>query len=129
MAKSGLIDSIGSTQMAAQRALKRLPAATTLGQHLRSLRLRQALDQKTVASRAGVALNAVKKLESGKNSTVRSLLLILRVLGREDWLSALAPQVSISPLDLLKLKKPRQRAPRRNPANRRRSSDRVDADK
>jgi transcriptional regulator with XRE-family HTH domain len=85
-------------------------ASAALGGHLRTLRLRQGLDQQTLAARAGVALNAVKQLESGRNSTVRSLLLVLRALGRESWLDSLAPQVTISPLQILENKAPRQRA-------------------
>jgi transcriptional regulator with XRE-family HTH domain len=86
-----------------------------LGQHLRDLRLRQNIDQRQLAERADVALNAVKNLEGGKGSTVTSLVKVLRALGREEWLGTLAPQVSISPLQMLKNKKPlRQRAsPRR----------------
>lgn len=91
---------------------KPMPAAVTLGAHLRSLRLRQGVDQRTLAARAGVALNAVKNLESGQNSTIRSLLLVLRALGREDWINSLAPQVSISPLEILERKTPRRRASR-----------------
>lgn len=94
------------------------PEASQLGESLRALRLRQGMDQETLAARAGVALNAVKKLEYGKNSTVRSLLLVLRALGREDWLNGLAPQVSISPLQMLGRKAPRQRASRKSAAGR-----------
>lgn len=82
-----------------------------LGQHLRSLRLRQNIDQRQFAKQAGVALNVVKRLEAGKGATVTSLVKVLRSLGREEWLRTLAPQVTISPLQLLKDKKPvRQRA-------------------
>ena len=82
-----------------------------LGQHLRSLRLRQNISQRELAERASVALNVVKKLEGGKGATVTSLIKVLRALGREDWLNALAPRVSVSPLQMLKNKKPvRQRA-------------------
>ncbi len=85
-----------------------------LGRQLRTLRLRLDLDQRQLAERAGIALNAVKNLESGNGSTVRSLIRALRVLNRTEWLGALAPAVSISPLQLLKTKAPRQRAsPRR----------------
>lgn len=85
-----------------------------LGQHLRSLRLRQNLDQRALAERSGVALNVVKRLEAGRGATTRSLIRVLRVLGRADWIHSLAPEVSISPMQMLKTKKPRQRAsPRR----------------
>ncbi len=85
-----------------------------LGRQLRSLRLRQDLDQRTLAGRAGVALNVVKNLEAGKGSTVSSLIRVLRALGRADWLNSLSPTVSISPMQLLKAKPVRQRASRKS---------------
>jgi transcriptional regulator with XRE-family HTH domain len=89
-----------------------------LGRQIRALRLRQNLDQQLLADRAGIALNAVKNLESGKGATLRSLIQTLRVLNRVDWLRALAPAVSISPVQMLEAKAPRQRASRkRNKAN------------
>jgi transcriptional regulator with XRE-family HTH domain len=83
-----------------------------LGRQIRTLRLRQNLDQQQLAERAGIALNAVKNLESGKGSTLRSMIQALRVLNRLDWLQALAPTVSISPVQMLNAKAPRQRASR-----------------
>ena len=88
--------------------------AVELGEQLRALRLRQNVNQQQLAARAGVALNAVKNLESGKGATVGSLLKVLRALGREDWLRALSPQVSISPLQALTRKPTRQRASRKS---------------
>jgi transcriptional regulator with XRE-family HTH domain len=85
-----------------------------LGQQIRALRLRQNLDQQQLAERAGIALNAVKNLERGKGATLRSLIQALRVLNRVDWLRALAPAVSISPVQMLKAKVPRQRASPKN---------------
>jgi transcriptional regulator with XRE-family HTH domain len=84
-----------------------------LGRQIRSLRLRQNIDQQQLASQAGIALNAVKNLESGKGATLRSLVQILRVLNRVDWLRALAPPVSISPVQMLRTKAPRRRASRK----------------
>lgn len=81
-----------------------------LGQQVRAIRLRQNIDQQRLAEQAGVALNAVKNLEGGKGSTVASLTKILRALGRVEWLSTLAPAVSISPLQMLNEKPVRQRA-------------------
>ena len=83
-----------------------------LGRQIRMLRLRQNLNQQQLAERAGIALNAVKNLENGKGATLRSLAQALRILGRLDWLRALAPVVSISPVQMLKAKGPRQRASR-----------------
>lgn len=84
-----------------------------LGDQLRVVRLRQNLDQRELAAQAGVALNAVKNLERGKGATVRSLVKVLQALGREGWLQTLAPPVSVSPMQMLKRKTPRQRASRR----------------
>jgi transcriptional regulator with XRE-family HTH domain len=84
----------------------------TLGRHLRNLRLRQNVDQRQLAEQAGVALNVVKNLEAGRGATVKSLVRVLRALGRAEWLDALAPAVSISPLQMLKAKPSRQRVSR-----------------
>lgn len=86
-----------------------------LGRQIRALRLRQNLDQQQLADQAGIALNAVKNLEHGRGATLRSLIQVLRVLNRVDWLRALAPAVSISPVQMLKTKAPRQRASPRQP--------------
>ncbi len=83
-----------------------------LGRQLRDLRLRQNINQRQLAERAGVALNVVKNLEVGKGATVKSLVKVLRTLGRIEWLDTLAPAVSISPLQMLKSKPLRQRASR-----------------
>jgi transcriptional regulator with XRE-family HTH domain len=84
----------------------------TLGRQLRDLRLRQNVDQRLLAEQAGVALNVVKNLEAGKGATVKSLVKVLRTLGRADWIDSLAPMVSISPMQMLKTKPSRQRASR-----------------
>ncbi len=81
-----------------------------LGQQIRSQRLRLNIDQLQLSKQAGVALNAVKNLESGKGATISSLVKVLRALNREEWLGTLAPIVSISPLQMLKAGKTRQRA-------------------
>jgi transcriptional regulator with XRE-family HTH domain len=73
-----------------------------LGAHLRELRLLKNLDQQSLAERAGVSLNAIKHLEGGKGARVHSLIKTLRALERVDWLDALAPTVSISPMLLLR---------------------------
>ncbi len=84
-----------------------------LGRQIRTLRLRQNLNQQQLADRAGIALNAVKNLEGGKGATLRSLVQALRALNREDWIRSLAPPVSISPIQMLKTKAPRLRASRK----------------
>src|SRR5512147_2163267 len=84
-----------------------------LGRQIRTLRLSKNLLQLELADRAGIALNAVKNLESGKGATLHSLVQTLRILDRADWLRTLAPTVSISPLQMLRTRRPRQRASRK----------------
>ena len=83
-----------------------------LGSHLRTLRIRRNLTQRALAERANVALGAVRNAESGRGATIRTLVRILKVLERTDWIAALAPQVSVSPLQVLasRSRRPRQRA-------------------
>jgi transcriptional regulator with XRE-family HTH domain len=83
-----------------------------IGQQLRALRIRRNIDQQQLAEQAGIALNAVKRLESGKGATLASMIKVLSALERAEWLSTLAPAVSISPLQMLKSKSVRQRASR-----------------
>jgi len=71
-----------------------------LGAELRALRLDQNLEQATVAERAGISLNALKRLESGRGSTVHTLISVLRALGREGWLKTIAPVATINPLTM-----------------------------
>ncbi len=53
-----------------------------LGRHLREIRLRRNIDQRQLAERADVALNAVKRLEGGQGATVNlnELLQVLATL-------------------------------------------------
>lgn len=92
-------------------------AEAELGRQIRQLRLRRNLHQDELADRAGIALNAVKHLEAGNGATVRTLVRVLRALDRQAWLRTLAPAVSISPVQMLKAKAPRQRASRKPDAS------------
>ena len=83
-----------------------------LGRELRRLRLDQNLEQATLAQRAGVSLNALKRIELGRGSTTHTFLSILRALGREGWLTTIAPVATINPLTMPRAAKRRQRARR-----------------
>ena len=86
-----------------------------IGAQVRQLRLRSQLDQQTFAAQAGISATALKKLEGGKGVTLATLVKAVRSLGKTDWFEALAPPISVSPMQMLKTarKLPRQRAPRR----------------
>jgi len=83
---------------------------SSIGEQCRVLRLNLNLDQKTCASGAGVSVSALKNLENGNGVTLKTLIKVLRYLKRTDWLEALSPPVTISPLQLAQNKPRRQRA-------------------
>lgn len=83
-----------------------------LGEKLRRLRLNKNLDQQTLAERSGVSVRALRNLESGQGSSLKTLIRVLRSLGRESWLQTVAPMATINPLTLTRVAKPRQRASR-----------------
>lgn len=82
----------------------------TLGQRLKALRLRKNMTQQELSNRTTLSLNAIKALESGKGK-LSNLIAILRELESLDQLHNFIPEVSISPLQLIKMKgKERHRA-------------------
>ena len=81
-----------------------------LGRQIRTYRLRINKSQVDLAESAGVGLSALKNLESGKGATLKTPIKVIRALGRTDWLRALEPPVSISPLQMAKFKRSRMRA-------------------
>jgi transcriptional regulator with XRE-family HTH domain len=81
-----------------------------VGEQIKTLRLKQNIDRATLALRAGCSVSALKNLEYGTGSTLRTLIAIVRALGREDWLRGVAPMATISPLNMPKAGHTRQRA-------------------
>lgn len=81
-----------------------------LGEQIRQERLRQDITIDHVANHAGVSRNAVRRLETGAGATVGTMVSVLQVLDRLDWLNALRPAITISPMAMLKTPNGRQRA-------------------
>jgi transcriptional regulator with XRE-family HTH domain len=88
-----------------------------VGAEIRAVRIAADLDQSELAKRADVSLGAVKNLETGKGSTLKTLIRVVRALGRAEWLESLAPPITVSPLAMLSSRRtatlPRQRVSRR----------------
>ncbi len=84
-----------------------------LGERLKRLRLSRNLDQRTTAEKAGISEKALRNLETGRGSTVETLLRVLKALDSLQGIELLAPETSVNPLDLLRQSKPPQRARRR----------------
>jgi transcriptional regulator with XRE-family HTH domain len=85
---------------------------TVLGERLRRLRLNRNLDQRTTAEKAGISEKALRNLESGRGSTVETLMRVLKALDYLQGIDMLAPEISVNPLDLLRQPKAPQRARR-----------------
>ncbi|WP_341313753.1 helix-turn-helix transcriptional regulator [Paraburkholderia sp. IMGN_8] len=77
-----------------------------LGRRLKTLRVHKNLDQAPVWARASISVSSLSKLENGGGSSLRTLIRVLRVLGRETWLETIAPVATINPEMMV----PRQRA-------------------
>jgi transcriptional regulator with XRE-family HTH domain len=89
-----------------------------LGLRLRAQRLARSITQEELASRAGVAVGSVKKLESSGNTTLRTFISIVQALSLVDEFAtilALKPQASIAEMERAE-GAARQRARRRTAA-------------
>lgn len=88
-----------------------------LGERMRRLRLSRNIDQRTAARKAGVSERALRNLEAGRGSSVETLLRTLKALDYLQGLDTLAPEVTVSPLAMLRRSTPPQRVRRpRKPA-------------
>lgn len=81
-----------------------------LGTQVRRARIDASLGQDELADRAGVSVGAVRNLERGAGSSLKTLIRVARALNREDWLEAFAPAPGVDPLEMLRgLRSPRQK--------------------
>jgi len=72
------------------------------GKQLQELRISKNLDQITTAEKAGISEKTLRNLETGRGSSVDTLVRVLKALDSLDGLSLLAPRSSVSPLALLR---------------------------
>jgi transcriptional regulator with XRE-family HTH domain len=85
------------------RSLKTTDWEKRLGQQIRQLRLGRNLTQDDLAHQANIDRTTVTRIEKGEGGSLKSLVQIARVLGREEWLGALAPPTpSVSPIEQLR---------------------------
>lgn len=76
--------------------------AEELGGRLRQLRLARGLDQREAAERAGVTARTLSDLENGIGGRLNTLLRLLKALDALDGLDALAPRISVDPMQTLR---------------------------
>ncbi len=72
-----------------------------LGDQVRRARIDADLRQQDLARLAGVSEVALRNLENGRGSSLTTLIRVVRALERTDWFEALAPSVTVRPLDAL----------------------------
>ena len=87
-----------------------------LGEQLRESRIREDLSQEELATLANVSVGTIKNLERGKGSSLSTMVQVIRALSRTDWLAALAPPITVSPIQMLKrstTESPKQRVGKR----------------
>lgn len=75
---------------------------TSIGEQIRRLRIANSMDQNQLASAANVSVGAVKNLEGGKGSSLKTLAAIVRALKAENWLDSLSPEITVSPMQMLR---------------------------
>ena len=81
-----------------------------IGDQIRRARVSAGLDQLQLAELADLSIGAVRNLERGRGSTLKSLVRVARALGLAAWLDGIAPAATISPIDILRgEKRPRER--------------------
>jgi len=98
--------------------------AEHLGSRIKNLRLRRNITQEALAQATALSLNSIKALEKGK-AKLSTLVAVMRELGALEQIEQLLPSPKISPLQLARQKKRRQRA---RPEPGREASDTSDQD-
>ena len=74
-----------------------------MGEHLRSVRLKQNITQQRLAEDSGVSLSSVKKIENGEIRSIDSFVRILRTLGKLEVLQPLVEEEQLSPSEYYEL--------------------------
>jgi transcriptional regulator with XRE-family HTH domain len=104
---------IGQQQLSRELSARQLSTEeweSAVGTQFRALRLAAGLDQAGLAERADISIGALRNLERGSGSTLRTLIRVARSLDREAWLQGIAPLPTVSPIEVLRsTKTPRSR--------------------
>ncbi len=75
--------------------------ASELGKRIKTTRLRKKLSQVEIAERAGISKFTISQMENGKNTSLSSLIAVLRVLKLLENFNTLVPEIMVSPVELL----------------------------
>ena len=72
-----------------------------IGDAIRHTRINAGYNQVELAERANLSRSTVQALEQGDGTRLRTLVAVLRALGRLDLFDSLLPQTGPTPLELL----------------------------
>jgi len=73
-----------------------------IGDKMRELRLEQNMKQKELAEKSGLSMFSISQMETGHNTSVQSLVQVLRALGRLDMIEPFLKAKEIDPQTLAK---------------------------
>ncbi len=76
-----------------------------IGKRMKAARTKKNFTQAEVAERAGLSAFTVSQIETGKNTSLGSLIAVMRVLKLLENIETLIPEQVISPVSLLKNRK------------------------
>ena len=87
-----------------------------LSQRLKEYRLAARISQKEMAEKSGVSLTTISHLEQGvnRNITLNNFISLLRVVGMEQRLNDLLPELPMPPIALKQMNKYIPKRVRRN---------------
>ncbi|WP_300767965.1 helix-turn-helix transcriptional regulator [uncultured Bifidobacterium sp.] len=87
---------------------------SSVGEQVRQLRIAAELSQTELAGRANIGVATVRRLESGHDVSLGSLIAVARALGRLAWFDDLDPiGPGPSPMELLRASEGKSPRPRR----------------
>lgn len=80
-----------------------------LGKRMKATRLKKKFTQPEVAQRAGISVFTISQMENGKNTSLISLIAVMRVLKLLENFDGLIPEQMVSPVELLEAKQKKQK--------------------
>ncbi|HVY66926.1 MAG TPA: helix-turn-helix transcriptional regulator [Gammaproteobacteria bacterium] len=76
-----------------------------LGHRIEALRLGRNIQQRELATEAGVSRRTITRLENGQSVSLDTLLRVMRALGVSGRLASLLPEPAVQPVDRIRLKR------------------------
>ena len=74
----------------------------SLGRSIARLRIQRGVSQRELAKMANVGVSSLQRIEAGRGGQLATLVRVVKALDAESWLGALAPRITVSPLDVLR---------------------------